>query len=75
MTVMTRWAGVSSGAEERLLEVRRAWIGVEKGFRGLLPWPSKMVVILDEVKVWGGQSEFPPAPGVFIWRFLLIWDG
>lgn len=50
--MVTRWVAVSSGvgadAEGVVIEIRKAWMGVEKGFGGLLWGRSRMVVILDE---------------------------
>lgn len=55
VTVLTRSAAVSAGVGVGgwFLGVRRAWIGMEKGFGGLLPGTSNIVVIIDEVEVSG----------------------
>lgn len=46
VTEVTRRAAVSSGVDEGSVVVRRAWMGAEKGFGGLLPGMSRIVVIL-----------------------------
>lgn len=57
--MVTRWAAVSFGAgtEEGLVEVRKAWMGAQKGFGALLPGTARMVVILDEVEVGGEKGS------------------
>lgn len=47
VTEVTRWAAVSSGVEEGLVVVRRVWMGVEKGFGGLVPGMSRIGVIVE----------------------------
>jgi hypothetical protein len=45
-TAVMRWLAVSFGVEDGLVESRRVWMGVVKGFRGLVPGMSKIVVIV-----------------------------
>lgn len=49
VTEVTRLKAVSSGAEEVLWLARKARMGIEKGFGGLLPGILRIVVILDKV--------------------------
>ena len=60
LSMATKWVAASSadgaGAEKRLAEETKAWMGAKNGFGGLLPRTLNIGVIWDQVEVGAGKG-------------------